>query len=252
MSGLARTPVHVSPLIDRRRRAGTLSDDEFRSRRYAGDFSHLVLTLPESDRPLSPVPDYHKDLPRIPSTSTGLWGDEAVTVSTDLAGSLTVSPIVGSPPLSVPSHHAHERVSITEAQQIAAQYRQRHRSSMDAYRHTAVSERTTIDVSTNPLEPLHASPSSTAIQSGVSATVNPFRTSPAPPQSSPTSRALVGETETDAPHEGARLFDRVREDGTVSCTRGDCLAVLPSSKAYLNHLHIHLIDEGYVVRLRYT
>ena len=250
MSGLARTPVRVSPLIGRRRRAGTPSDDEFRSRRHAGDFSHLVPTLLESDRPLSPVPDYHKDLPRIPSTSTGLWGDEAVTVSTDLAGSLTASPIVGSPPIS---HHAHERVSITEAQQIAAQYLQRHRSSLDAFRHTAVSERTTIDVSTNPLEPLHASPSSSAIQSGVSATVNaPFGASPAPPQSSPTSRALVGVTETDAPHEGARLFDRVREDGTVSCTRGDCLAVLPSTKAFLNHLQIHLIDEGYVVRLRYT
>ena len=249
MPGLART----SPLAGRRRRAGTPSDDELRSRRHAGDFSHLAPILPESDRPLLSVPDYHKDLPRIPSTSTGLWGDGAVTVSTDLAGSLTASPVVGFLPLSVPSHHVYERVSITEAQQIAAQYRQRHRSTLDAFQSTALSERTTMDVSTYPLESLHASPSSTAIQSGVSATMNaPFGASSAPSLSSPTRRALAEETETNAPHEGARLFDRVREGGTVSCTRGDCLAVLPSSEAFLNHLHIHLIDEGYVVRPRYV
>jgi hypothetical protein len=145
---------------------------------------------------------------------------------------------------------------MTEAQQIAAQYRQRHRSLFDALQSTTVAERTALDASTEPLESLHVSPPNTVMQSGVSTETQavdaPFGASLAPSQSPPIRRAPAEETETTpTSHEGVTLFSRVREDGTVSCTREDCLEVFPSLKAYLNHLHTHLIDEGYVVHLRW-
>jgi hypothetical protein len=235
--------------MGRRHRAGTPADE---TRRYGGDFSHLPPILLESDHPPPPVPE--KDLPRIPSTSTGLWDRDVVSVKTDMMGYLTASPIVGCPPPPVPSYHVYERAPITEAQRIAAEYRQRHRSPSDATQSTAVSELTALDVSTERLELSHASPSSAVVQSGVSidteAVDAPFGASLAPPQSSPTRQTLAEEINTTAvPHEDTDLFSRVREDGTALCTRGDCLAVLPSLEAFLCHSHIHLIHEEYVVRL---
>ena len=67
-------------------------------------------------------------------------------------------------------------------------------------------------------------------------------------QSPPIRRPLA--EVTPIPHEDACLFSWIREDGTISCTRGDCMAVLPSLEAFLSHLHIHLIHEGYVLYLR--
>lgn len=249
MSGGAQASTRVSHPMGRRRRVGTPPDE---TRRYGGDFSHLPPVLLESDRPPLPVPE--KDLPRIPSTSTGLWEREAVSVKTDMMGYLTASPIVGCPPPPAPSYRVYERAPVTEAQRIAAEYRRRHRSSSDPTQSTTVSERTALDVSTEHLELSHASPSSAVVQSGVSietGTVDaPFGASLAPPQSSPTRQVLAEEIETTtALHEDTDLFSRVREDGTVLCTRGDCLAVLPSIEAFLCHSHIHLIHEEYVVRL---
>ena len=251
MSGVGRTSNRVSLPTARRRVAGSFTD-EHKARRHAGDFSHLAPILLESDR----LPDCDKDLPRIPSTSTGLWGSEAVSVFTTTTGSLTASPIVGRPSLPVPSHRVYERAPVTEAQRIAAQYRQRHRSSLNALQNIEIPGQITLNVSTDPLESLvHASPPSTVIQSGVSmhtqAVDAPLEASLAPSQSPPNRRALAEETgAAHTPHEGASLFSRVHEDGTVSCNRGDCLAVLPNLEAFLCHRHIHLIHEGYVVRLR--
>ena len=148
MSGVAGTFVRVSPPIGRRRKAGILND-ELRARRHGGDFSHLAPIIPESDRSPSLVPDYDKDLPRIPSTSTGLWGDEVVTVSTEMMGSPTASPTVGCPPSLAPSRQVHERVLITEAQHIATQYQQRYHTSSES---TTAPEQTAQNVSTNPLD----------------------------------------------------------------------------------------------------
>jgi hypothetical protein len=68
---------------------------------------------------------------------------------------------------------------------------------------------------------------------------------------SPTKRALAEEIEaTHTLHDGATPFSWVHEDGTIPCTRVDCLAVLQNLKAFLCHLHIHLIHEGYVVHPR--
>jgi len=222
------------------------------ARRHAGDFSHLGPILLEDIRPSSPISD--SDIPSIPSTSTGLWGDDAVTISTEMMGSPTASPIVGCPPLPVPSHHVCEREPITEAQQIAAQYRQRWLSSQDAPKSTTVSEQTTLSVSTNPLEPSHRSPPSTVMQSGVSTETQsmnaPLRASSMPPNPPSIRRSLAEETQTVlTPRGSAGLLSRVREDGTVLCDREDCLAVLPSLKAFLSHLDIHLIHEGYVTHL---
>lgn len=251
MPGVARTPNRVSHPTGRRLGGGILSD-EHKARRNAGDFSCFAPILPENDRPPS-TPDHDKDLPRIPSTSTGLWGDEAVTVLTGAMGSLATSPIVGCPPLPVPSHSAHERVSITEAQQIVVQYRQRLPSSL--IQNSRVSENPPPNANTDSLESLRASPSSTMMQSGVSTNTKamnaPVEVSLASSQSSSTRRALVGETETSHTlHESTNLFSRVHEDGTVSCTRGDCLAVLPNSRAFSLHSHIHRIHDEYVVHPR--
>ncbi|KAF9648843.1 hypothetical protein BDM02DRAFT_3269203 [Thelephora ganbajun] len=246
MSGIARISTCVSPPPSRRRRATSLTSDELNFRRLAGDFSHLAPHLLGSDRPHLSVPDYDKDLPRIPSTSTGLWGGEAVTVFTDRMGSHTTSPIVGCPP-PTPSYHVYERIQITEAQRIADQYRERRRSSIDVAQGSPVSEQATPSVNIHSPESLRAFPSSTVIRSGVStdtqATNTPVKVALAP--QSPTIHALAEETETThTSHEGVSLFSRVHEDGTVSCTRGDCLTILPSLRAFLSHLHIHLIHEG--------
>lgn len=253
MSGMARTSTRISPLSFRRPGAGTLGD-EHRSRRHGGDFSHLAPILPESDRSPSPAPGYNKDLPRIPSTSTGLWGGEAVSILTEAIGSLTASPIPGCPPLPVPSHHAYERVPITEAQQIAVQYRRRFRNPLNTSRSTKVSEQMTPDVSTDPLESSHASPTSTVMQSGVSTdtqVMNVLVRASLAPCESPTRRALAEEIKnTRTLHDSTSSFSQVYEDGTLSCTREDCLAVLANFKAFLCHLHIHLIHEGYVVHPR--
>jgi len=106
-----------------------IPSDELRARRCGGDFSHIGPICTESSPPPSSIPDDSEDFPCIPSTSTGLWGDDPVTISTEMMGSPTASPIVGCPPLPVPSPQACEREPLTEAQQIAAQYRQRRRDS---------------------------------------------------------------------------------------------------------------------------
>lgn len=249
MSGIAHSPAHISIPIGRRRRVDT-PIDELRSRRTAGDFTHLPPILPETYRPPSPSPDYDKDLPRIPSTSTEICGDEAVTVFTDSSGSLTTSPIVGCPPLPVPSKDVHGRVPITEAQQIAARYRQRHRGSYNVHQRTVVPGRTIPNVSFRFIEPPHAFPLSTVTQSGVSVDIPAMNATIGASlalQSPSISQALAEEME--AVLEGASLFSQVHEDGTVSCARGDCQTNLPSLKAFLCHLHVHLIHEGYVVPL---
>jgi len=255
MSGIARTSTHVSPLSRRRPGTGTLGD-EHKSRRHGGDFSHLAPILPESDRSPSPAPGYSKDLPRIPSTSTGLWGGEAVSILTEVMGSLTASPIPGCPPLPVHSHHVYERVPITEAQQIAVQYRRRFRSPLNTSQSTKASEQMTPDVSTAPPESSHASPTSTVMQSGVSTdtqVMNALVGASLALSESPTRRALAEEIKnTRTLHDSASSSSQVHEDGTLSCTRGDCLAVLSNFKAFLCHLHIHLIHEGYVVHPRYV
>ena len=255
MPGVPRTFVRVPSPTGHGGRARILSD-EVRARRRGGDFSHLAPILPESSHPPPLVPDYDKDLPRIPSTSTGLWGDDAVTVSisTEMMGSPPTSPTVGCPLLPVPSRHTCEREPITEAQQIVAQYRQRHRSSLDAPENTKVSKRAVLGVSASLIESPHASLPNTVIQSGVSTETQvmnaPFRASLTRTQSPPTRRPLAKETGTTPTlHEDPSLFGRVREDGTILCDREGCLDILLSLQAFQCHLQIHLIHEGYVTPL---
>lgn len=227
---LARTPSRTS-----RGNRGGIPSDELRARRRGGDYSHLGLVL-ESIRPPSLFPDCNEDLPCIPSTSTGLWGDDAVSISTEIMGSPTASPIVGCPALPVPSHQVCERAPIIEAQHVAVLYRQRRRS-----------------VSGNPPALRYPFPLSTVTQSGVSAEAQAMnaslRASLMLPQSPQIRRPIAEETETPTSHDGAGPLSRVREDGTAACDREDCLAILPDLQAFLCHLHIHLIHEGYVIHL---
>lgn len=127
MSGVPRTPVRGSPPTGGGDRA-RIPPDELRARRHGGDFSHIGSICTESNRPPSTIPDFD-DLPSIPSTSTGLWGDDAPTISTEMMGSPTASPIVGCLPLPIPSHLVCERPPLTEAQKIVVRYRQRCQSS---------------------------------------------------------------------------------------------------------------------------
>ena len=216
-----------------------------RRRRYAGDFSHLS----PIDLGIHFSPDYNKDLPRIPSTSTGLWDSEAVTVFTSLSGTLTTSPNAGCPPPPVPSPDAYQQVPLTEAQQIAAQYRRRHRSSSDVLQNSAIFEQTVPGQSFNPLGSHRAFPSSTVMQS--SARVDGHAIDAAIGGAlapwSPTMRRSHAEMETT--HETVSRFGRVHDDGTASCTREGCLKVSPNSSAFLDHLDAHLVHEGCVARL---
>ena len=227
MTGFRRP--HVSSRTGRGNRGG-IPNDELKARRRGGDYSHLGLVFPES------TPDCNKDLPRIPSTSTGLWGDDAMTITTEMMGSPTASPIVGCPPLPVPSHQVCEREPLIEAQQIAVQCRQRRRS-----------------VNGDPVD-FSRIPSSTAMQLGVSvaaqATNAPLRASPMLPHSPQIRRLLAEETDTTpTSYDGTGPLSRVREDGTFACDREDCLAILPNLLAFLSHLTIHLVHEGYVIHI---
>ena len=122
--------------------------NELKSRRFAGDFTNLAQFYLESERYPSPIPNYDKDLPRIPSTSTELCGDEVVTVFTNLSGDLTTSPVVGCSPFRGPSHDEGGRVPMTEAQKIAAQYRQRRSRSSES---PSSSKRSTLGTYSHPL-----------------------------------------------------------------------------------------------------
>lgn len=224
MPDISRASVHVSTPIGRGRKTTTLTEGLI-ARRYAGDFSHLPPIVVENDP--SPLPDHHKDLPRIPSTSTGLCGSETVTVYTSLSGTLTTSPIGGRPKLPVPSDNASERVQLTEAQKIAAQYRERHRSSSGVFQSITISEPTILGVNSNPLESRYALPSSTKMQSDVrvdgqatDAVIEASLT----PQPPPTGRALA---EAEITRDAASRSGRAHGDGAVSCTQEDCLEVCP-------------------------
>jgi hypothetical protein len=248
MHGISRTYVRVSTPIERVPSAATPTN-ELMSRRYAGDFSSLAPVVPGNDR--SPLPDYDKDLPRIPSTSTGLEDSEVVSVFTSLSGTLTITPVAGCPALTDFSHDAYEPVQLTEAQRIAAQYRQLHRSSSDVLRSTAISEPTIPGVGSNRLESRSVFPSSIGIRSGARVdgqAMDAATGAPLAPHSPPMRQALAEEIE--AIHEAVRRLGRVHDDGTVSCTREDCLEFFPSLVAFLSHISVHLIREGYVACLR--
>lgn len=221
--------------------------DELKSRRHAGDFSHLPPIDLKDDR--CPLPDYNKELPRIPSTSTGLLDDEAdaVTLYTNISGTLTTSPIAGCRPL-VLSYDVYERVHMTEAQRIAAEYRQRHCSSSDALWGAMISEPTVRDVSSNPLESQHVS--STAMQSDACINVQAIDAVIGAPLLSQHPPIGQNPSETGITHGTMNRGGGVHDDRTVSCPREDCLETLPSAVAFLSHMRVHLIHEGYVARLR--
>jgi hypothetical protein len=209
MSGISRTSVRVSVQIGRGRRAAVPAHtDEWRSRRYAGDFSCLPQIVLEDNR--SPPPYDNDELQRIPSSSTALSGDDVVTVFTSTSGTLTIAPIVGCLQLPVLSHEVHEQVQLTDAQRIVAQYRQRHCSPPDAFQNTAASEPTALGVSSNLENPQQVYPQSIATH--LSTRANGQATSAAP-RPSPTRGALVGETE--AIHETGS-----HKGGTISSYSG--------------------------------
>lgn len=163
MSGVSSTSVRVSTPIGRERTAAIPTDELKYRRRRAGDFSRLHPIVLENNNHNPPSPDDDDGLQRIPSTSTGLLDDSPVTVFTRSSGTLTVSPIEGCLQLSFPSHDVYEEAPLTEAQRIAAQYRQRHRSLPDVPQSTIVSEATIPDVSSNLPKPGGSFPSNTVI-----------------------------------------------------------------------------------------
>lgn len=103
------------------RAAGTTNESSIT---YVGDVSSSCRSTPRG-------PNIDKDLPRIPSTSTGLWNVKSVTASSEMMASPMTSPTPDLPPLPVPQNL--KRTATTEAQKIAAQYRQRY-GSLEALR----------------------------------------------------------------------------------------------------------------------
>jgi hypothetical protein len=157
MSGTAPLSRHVLP----RGRGAEIPNEERRARRRAGDFTHLAPILPESGPFPSPVADYNKDLPRIPSTSTGLWGTEVATILTEQMGSPVTLSVADFTCLPKPPHHMYEGVPITEAQKIAAQYRQRHQSTLAVPPTSETLDKGVLNVSADdPVESSHSFPSS--------------------------------------------------------------------------------------------
>lgn len=128
MSGTAGHTTRVSRPVCRQPMG---SSDEKRTRRYARDFSQINITytgdISSSGRSTQRGPDVEKDLPRIPSTSTGLWDADPVTVSSEMMASPVTSPEPSLPPL--PGSKNLRRTPTTEAQKIAARYRRRGGSS---------------------------------------------------------------------------------------------------------------------------
>ena len=125
MSGATPISRRVLP----RGRRAEISNEELRARRHAGDFSQLAPILPEGGCLLSSVPDCNKDLPRIPSTSTELWGAEIAAILTEQMDSLMKFSFTDFADIPKHSRRAYERVPSTKSQRIAAQYRQRHQTS---------------------------------------------------------------------------------------------------------------------------
>lgn len=82
--------------------------------------------VPSSGRSTLSGPCIEKDLPRIPSTSTGLWDTEPATVSSEMMDSPATSS-TPSPPSYLVSQNLRQ-IPTTEAQRIAAQYRRRYGS----------------------------------------------------------------------------------------------------------------------------
>ena len=129
MPGVAGRATRVSSSIGHQPRV-VGSSNETRTRGRAKDLPHISVIrkgdVPSAGRSTPSGPDIEKDLPRIPSTSTGLWGTEPATISSEMTDSL-LTPSTPSPP-SYPVSQNLRRFPATEAQRIAAQYRRRYGS----------------------------------------------------------------------------------------------------------------------------
>ena len=129
MPGVAGRATRVSPSIGHQPRA-VGSSNETGARGHAKDLPHIGIVckgdVPSASHSTPSAPDIDKDLPRIPSTSTGLWGTEPATISSEMIDSLLKSPTPS--PQSYPVSQNLRRIPTTEAQRIAAQYRRRYGS----------------------------------------------------------------------------------------------------------------------------
>ena len=129
MSSFTGYPTSASPSPGRKSRVVS-SSNERGIRQHATDFSQTSI-IHEGDISLSGRstprgPNIGKDLPRIPSTSTGLWGTEPQTISSEMMASPVTSP---TPTRSLfPASQPLKRTVTTEAQKIAARYRRRYGS----------------------------------------------------------------------------------------------------------------------------
>jgi hypothetical protein len=128
MPGAAGHATRVSSIDHQPRVVGP--SNERGTRGHANELPHIAIIcksdVPSAGRSTPSGPDIDKDLPRIPSTSTGLWGTEPATVSSEMMASLVAAPTPS--PLSYPTSQNLRRIPTTEAQRIAAQYRRRYGS----------------------------------------------------------------------------------------------------------------------------
>jgi len=133
MPGFTGHTIRVSSSAGGQLRAVSSSNET--TCRYTRDFSPTSITyagdVSSSGRSTPRGPDINKDLPRIPSTSTGLWDAKPVTVSSEIMASPVIPSTPSLPPLPVLRNL--KRTAVTEAQKIAARYRRRY-GSLEALR----------------------------------------------------------------------------------------------------------------------
>jgi hypothetical protein len=138
MSGFAGPSTHISPSAGRQPRAVDPSDER-RIRRNARDSPRTSIphvgdtSLPGRSTPRRP--DIDKDLPRIPSTSSGPRHTKPMTMSSEVTTSAVTSPTLGLPTLPISPNL--KRTAVTEAQKIASRYLRRH-GSLEALRNEIV------------------------------------------------------------------------------------------------------------------
>ncbi|KAF9647696.1 hypothetical protein BDM02DRAFT_2529030 [Thelephora ganbajun] len=260
MSSLTNRTTLVSSSASRQPRVVNPSNER-RTRRHTRDFSHTSTTyagdVSLSGRSTPREPDIDKDLPRIPSTSTELWGTEPVTVLSETMASAVTSPTLGPPPLSASQNL--KRIAATEAQQIAAQYLRRcgslealrsgvscpsrleHHAEANGSAFQPGSCMTTFDVAG---ERMNQATDDSSCEERLSMD-NGSEVSPFLPVTPTIRRLFTREVDMmSVSYKTRRMLKNSNQDGSFPCRQRGCYDALPTRQAYACHVHIHLIHEG--------
>ena len=217
MSGTSRTLVRDSD----RKHGAAMPTDKLKSRRHARDLpSPPPALIPEKESPPSPNDD--ESMQRIPTSSTGLWGDDVISVYTCSSGVLTTSESIADY-LHFSAGHSHKKGALTEAQQIVGQYRQLDHASPDVLQDNTVTTPNTpkLDQGSDLSKSQHPFPSMiTTVQLSICVddkTTDTAIRAPSRRQRSPMRQSLTQGME--AAHQAVARLSWARRNKTISCTQ---------------------------------